>query len=146
METPISVNDFVFLLWDCFFTKGDRANCFNNSSPIVYGRYKGWLEDEDERFSQNFLNRRTAARIVHCFMKIELNIPDEVNILEAEKLQDLYTCRVCVNHIAQVYCKKIMFGQEVEKNGNIVQIFNHLDLLTENQCKQIIERIKFIVR
>lgn len=79
----------------------------------LYGRQKGWLEDEDERFSQSYITRRAAARIIHQFMKIELKIPDLSDISAAEVLTDLYTCRTCANHIAQVFVRGLMEGEEI---------------------------------
>lgn len=108
---------------------------------LEYGRTKGWLEDEDQRFPHNLLNRRTAARILHQFMKIEKNIPDETDISKAEELKDLYTCRVCANHIAQMYVKGIMNACETEFEGQIVTIFNHLELVTEAEALSYIKKI-----
>lgn len=109
---------------------------------FLYGRIRGWLEDEDERFSDNPLTRRTAARIIHQFMKIELQIPDVKDISAAEVLQDLYTCRVCANHIAQIYVRKIMTEREVEHCGKIVLIFDQLGLITEGEALEIVSKIR----
>lgn len=109
---------------------------------LEYGRTKGWLEDEDQRFPDNLLNRRTAARILHQFMRIEKGIPDVPDISRSEGLRDLYTCRICANHIAQIYVRGIMTSVEVEHCGKIVQIFDHMGLVTEKEAVLYISRIK----
>ena len=101
-----TINNFVLSLWNrCGYKTIDE-----NLLPhlLLYGHKRGWLEDSDETNPHKPLDRRTAARIIHQFMKIEMHIPDETDISQAEKLKDLYTCRVCANHIAQVVVKKIM--------------------------------------
>ena len=108
----------------------------------LYGRQKGWLEDEDERFKSELLNKRNAARIIHNFMLKELNIPDSLNIDKAKELLDLYSCRTCANHIAQVYVKDIMTAEEYEYNGTTGLIFNMLKLVSYDEAVEIIGRIK----
>lgn len=125
----ITVQDFIFKLYP-------------QKNAIEYGRKKGWLEDEDERFLDNLLNRRTAARILHQFMRIEKGIPDVPDISKSEELRDLYTCRICANHIAQIYVRGIMNSVEVEHCGKIVQIFDHMGLVTEKEAVLYISRIK----
>ena len=46
---------------------------------------------------------------------------DESDWSAAERLQDLYSCHVCLNHIAQVYVKGIMGGRRED-------LFDHTDL------------------
>lgn len=136
MDDLVHTGEFINLLW----------NTFKESSPepslISYGRTKGWLEDEDQRFSDRSINRRTAARIIHQFMKTELKVPDSIDIRLAEELKDLYTCRVCANHIAQVYVRGIMMAQEIEHEGKIVKIFNHLESLERDQILEIFDKLK----
>ena len=74
----ITIKDFVILL---------------SQKDLAYGHVHGWLEDQDERFCDNLLDRRTAARIFHRYMKIELGVPDLEDISAANVLADLYTCR-----------------------------------------------------
>ena len=112
-----------------------------SQKDLSYGHSRGWLEDQDERFCDNALNRQTAARIVHQFMKIELGVPDLPDITPANVLADLYTCHTCVNHIAQVYLRGIMTAQTVERDGVEHQIFNHLGEITEEEIRFALERI-----
>jgi len=105
----------------------DQANL------LLYAHTRGWLEDQDERFCDKNLNRQTAARIVHQFMKIELGVSDLPDIRPANVLADLYTCHTCVNHIAQVYLRGLMPAQTVERDGVEYKIFNHLEEVTEEE-------------
>ena len=98
---------------------------------LRFGHFRGWLEDADERNPTAPLNRQTAARITHEFLRLELNIPDLQNISPAKKLKDLYTCRVCANHIAQLYCRGIMDADED-------LLFNHLELMTREETNTVI--------
>lgn len=109
---------------------------------LRYGHLHGWLEDQDERFCEKNVNRQTAARILHQFMKIELGVPDLQDISAANVLADLYTCHTCVNHIAQVYLRGIMEAQTVERDGVEYKIFNQVELVSKEEGKFFIEKIK----
>jgi len=54
------------------------------------------------------MDRRHVAKSVHEYLLNTLGEKDEENWDSAKELQDLYDCRVCVTHIAQVYVKGIM--------------------------------------
>ena len=95
-----------------------------SQKDLAYGHSRGWLEDQDERFCDNLLDRRTAARILHRYMKIELGIPDVQDISAANVLADLYTCRACVNDVAQMFVRGIMESCQVERDGEVVEIFD----------------------
>lgn len=132
-----TINNFVLSLWNrCGYKTIDE-----NLLPhlLLYGHKRGWLEDSDETNPHKPLDRRTAARIIHQFMKIEMHIPDETDISQAENLKDLYTCRVCANHIAQVVVKKIM--QPVLAPDEKTYIFDSLAIVTKQEQEQIIKKI-----
>lgn len=133
-----TIGNFVLSLWNkCGYKQIDE----NLLPPLLlYGHKRGWLEDSDETNPQKPLERRTAARIIHQFMKIEMHIPDEKDISKAEILKDLYTCRVCANHIAQVVTKKIM--QPVLAPDEKTYIFDSLALITKKEQEQIIKKIQ----
>ncbi len=157
-NTEITVGDFVAMLWsECGGNSECRAGTecggatpgegsaasFTLGELLRYGHFRGWLEDSDERHPETLLNRQTAARIIHQFMVVELQIPDIADISAAEKLRDLYTCRVCANHIAQVYVRGIMGAHElIDENGQRVLIFNHLGWVTLRHAQKIISTIK----
>ena len=111
------------------------------SNLLLYAHTRGWLEDQDERFCDKNLNRQTAARIFHQFMKIELGVPDLQDISAANVLADLYTCHTCVNHIAQVFLRGIMDAQFIERDGNEYKIFNHLEEMTLEESKNCLKRL-----
>lgn len=132
-----NIGNFVLSLWNrCGYKTIDE-----NLLPhlLLYGHKRGWLEDSDETNPHKPLDRRTAARIIHQFMKIEMHIPDETDISQAENLKDLYTCRVCANHIAQVVVKKIM--QPVLAPDEKTYIFDSLAIVTKQEQEQIIKKI-----
>lgn len=121
-EDIISVGDFVSRLF---------PKALELPELLRYGHFRGWLEDSDERFPDASLNRQTASRIVHMYLLIECGLPDLSDITPAKVLKDLYTCRACANHIAQVYCRGIM---DVLEDS----LFNHLELMTVKEIKKVI--------
>ncbi len=54
------------------------------------------------------LTRLDAAIIIHIFLRDVAGLKDLEDISGAAVLKDLYDCRHCVNHIAQVYLRGIM--------------------------------------
>jgi len=54
------------------------------------------------------LDRKTAAKTIHEYLLNTLAEADEKNWKKAEVLEDLYDCRTCAAHIAQVFVKGIM--------------------------------------
>ena len=148
-DEEITVGEFVEMVWGLRAggggaTLGEVASASLTQSELLrYGHFRGWLEDSDERHPENLLNRQTAARIIHQFMVVELQVPDSADISAAEKLRDLYTCRVCANHIAQVYARRIMGAQElIDENGQRALIFNHLGRVTLRHAQKILSTIK----
>ncbi len=111
---------------------------------LHYGHIAGWLEDQDEMHPAAQIDRRTVARIIHQFMKLELHIPDIPDISSAEVLKDLYTCRVCANHVAQVFAKGFMECEEVTdpSTGTTVQIFNMLAPFSEEETERLVKAIQ----
>ncbi len=160
-NTEITVGEFVEKLWtECGADSecragtecGGAARSEGSAASLTlcellrYGHFRGWLEDSDERHPESMLNRQTAARIIHQFMVVELHVPDSTDISAAEKLRDLYTCRVCANHIAQVYARGIMGAEEVLSGDAAatqpVWIFNHLKRMSYNEAREAMERLR----
>ena len=142
----MTVSFFVSTLWIQFFPEKPLPE----EELLRYAHVRGWIEDQDERFCNESLNRQTAARIVHEFMRIELGVPDLPDFSGANVLADLYTCHACVNHIAQVYLRGIIKSQTVVREGAEYKIFNHLEQLTDEEItflfsqlppKQTLEKI-----
>lgn len=93
-----------------------------SSGYIDYALYKGIIMDYDMTNRSYPIERRAAARIVHEALMTEFLERDEEEWRAAEKLMDLYSCRTCVMHIAQVYVKGIMLGHAnnvFDVRGNI---------------------------
>lgn len=151
-DEEITVGEFVEMVWGLRtgcggVTLGEEASASLTQSELLrYGHFRGWLEDSDERYPESFLNRQTAARIIHQFMVVELHMSDVADISAAEKLRDLYTCRVCANHIAQVYARGIMGAEEVLSSDaaatQSILIFNHLGRMSYREVQKIISSIK----
>ena len=138
----MTVGEFVELLWKEY---REHEEALSRAELLRYGHFRGWLEDSDERQSDSDLNRQTAARIIHQFLLLECGVPDLADISPATNLKDLYTCRVCANHIAQVYLRGIMGAQEYgecEEGGNLIIIFNHLEKVSEKEALEIIKNSK----
>lgn len=105
---------------------------------VSYGYAKGWLEDMDVTGRKLSLSRKAAARIVHQFMRFELRETELLDISPAGELQDLYDCRSCVMHVAQVYCKGIMDGLPF---GEESLIFGMEETVWDDECAEILERL-----
>lgn len=96
------------------------------------------IEPFDKKNMDKVPSRRDIARISHQYMKFILNEPDIVDITSAGKLKDLYDCRICVNHIAQVYLKGIMEGI---KTGTGIEIFDSNQTVSVDEAIIYVERI-----
>ena len=137
-EEIISVGDFISQLFGTH--KKSSGTRIDKSELLRYGHFRGWLEDSDEQHPDSPLNRQTAARIIHMFMLIELGINDLQDITPATALKDLYTCRVCANHIAQIYSRGIMNAQKKEEpdfSDSPALFFNHLALISTKEALEI---------
>lgn len=83
------------------------------------GRKEGWLEAEDEVFKDQPAARKNVARICHMYLLKVLKAND-LDINGAKELKDLYDCRVCANHIAQVYMRGIMDAKNIKRDGEFL--------------------------
>ena len=92
----------------------DTGDVFSN------GLENGWLEFEDKLYHEDEINRKNIARIIHMYLLKVKGIPDLQDISKAGELRDLYDCRVCANHIAQVYLRDIMSAKELSVNGGFL--------------------------
>lgn len=95
---------------------------------------KGLITDFDIRHFGDLIERRHAARIIHNTL-LFLNEQDETAYTLARNLRDLYSCRTCVNHIAQVYEKGIM--EEWESGA-----FGLYEKVTDAEAEDMISRIR----
>ncbi len=107
-----------------------------------YGRNRGWLEEQEILFGERKIERRQAARILHEYLKTELHEKDNEDWQNAMKLQDLFDCRSCVNHVAQMYVKGIMTAYE-EGHSDTVLRFGMRNLIQREEAEEILERVFF---
>lgn len=139
MDDYIDLTYFVDLLWKTYCKTAYCRICKENEVEVLqYGYQRGWLEAQDMCTGQKKPERRDVARIVHQFIKIELMEADEPEWNEAKQLLDLYDCRVCVNHVAQIFCKGIMKEREIHGDK---KVFGMRELLTQAEAKEIIDNI-----
>lgn len=80
------------------------------------------------------VKRQTAAGIVHKYLLDVLKESDEADIRGAYVLKDLFDCRVCVNHVAQVYLKGIM--------GDGSPYFDMDLIVDEAEAADIVKRVE----
>lgn len=110
---------------------------------VDYGRHRGWLEEQDVNLGDGvggsfFLDRRSTARIIHEFLRIEFAIPELRDWSHAHKLKDLYDCRVCAKHVAQMVERNIMPPLETDR-------FMLLRPVSEAELPEIINRINKVI-
>ncbi len=122
----MSLKDFLTLLFESDDVM-DKAHELDIIDKYLY-------EHPDET-----VLRKDAARILHLYMLKVLHMKDEEDILSASVLKDLYDCRVCVNHIAQVYLKGIMKAHEYP--GKLL-IFDSNSELTASEAEEAILNMK----
>lgn len=127
---------FVIAIWNGYLASTPEAKKVipGDGDILSYGWDKGWLEEQDILWADRLIERRNAARIVHEFLRIELREQDERDIRKANVLTDLYDCKVCANHIAQVYLKGIMPSKEPAR-------FQLLMKIDENEMHDIVRKM-----
>ncbi len=103
-----------------------------------YGYKTGWLEDMDITGPNEPLLKKNAARIIHEFMRLELQEPDTDAVSCANILRDLYDCRVCAKHVMQVYAKGIMDGYYA---SDTLYLFGMNEPVRKIELDEIISRI-----
>lgn len=104
------------------------------SGYMDYALHKGIIEGYDIGNKDYPIERRAAARITHKALLIEVGERDEDEWSAANTLQDLYTCRTCVIHIAQMYVKGIMLS----RNNNIFDVKGRVSY---SEALSIVERM-----
>lgn len=98
------------------------------------GMERGWLEERERLEAEKPIERRMAAKIIHEFLRRECGEADEADWGAAGRLKDLYDCRTCVNHVAQVYAKGIMTGLSED-------VFGMREGLRTEEAAEIAERM-----
>ena len=104
---------------------------------------EGWVCAEDAHDADRPLTRRTAARILHEYVRLVKGLEDLADISEAGCLRDLYDCRICVNHIAQVYLRGLMDAIKIPGiSDHGFFIFDHKREVSEEEAEEILARLK----
>ena len=110
---------------------------YKTMNYLDYGYHLGWLTDLDINNADTPLLRKDTARIIHEFLRLELQVPDIDDVSSANKLRDLYDCRVCAKHVMQVYARGIMDGFHIT---DTLYIFGMNETLTISEMHTIISR------
>lgn len=138
----ITIEGFVALLADRIQT---LHSCTEASTDLLDTCFqRGWLEPADLSERKLPLEKRRAARIVHAFLRRELGEADEEDFGAAAGLSDLYDCRVCVNHVAQVYVKGILQAAgnvSGQGAGDADLVFGMQQLVSQEEAERVIARI-----
>ncbi len=71
-------------------------------------RLAGWLEEQDILNADKPLERRNLARILHEYLRRVRGVRDLPDITPDYELKDLFDCRICADHIAQVVLRGLM--------------------------------------
>lgn len=131
-DSVISIEEFVQRVTVGGGMLSSSADC------VEYGYHSGWLEAQDVAGRKAVLQRKTAARILHEFLRRECQEVDEIDGSPAYRLQDLFDCRVCAGHIIQVYMKGIM---EDKKTADGVLVFGTEDEVSLKEAENVLERV-----
>lgn len=105
---------------DDFIRELCKATGEDYSDVYIRGRRAGWLEEADQLYPDAAIYRKNVARILHQYLLKVKNIPDIGDISEAYKLKDLFDCRICANHVAQVYLRGLMSAKNLMKEGEFL--------------------------
>ena len=112
-------------------------NMENMESICSIGRNQGWLEEQDTVDLTKQLDRRSCARILHMYRMKVLGIKDVEDITSAYELRDIFDCRICTNHIAQIVLSNIM--EPVTLGG--LRIFDVYGEVSEEEARRYISHL-----
>lgn len=101
------------------------------------------IDNQDYLHPDDYITRKAAARIIHHTLLYLLDEMDIRDIRPANVLVDLYDCRTCVLHIAQVYCKGIMKSKMIKdkSSGKTYEIFDMNSGIDHEEMNQILSKI-----
>ena len=105
---------------DDFIRELCKATGEEYSDVYIRGRRAGWLEEADQLYPDAAISRKNVARILHQYLLRARGVADIGDISQAYKLKDLFDCRVCANHVAQVYLRGIMDAKNLMKEGEFL--------------------------
>ncbi len=101
-----------------------------------------WIEPQDLTDSSATLKRIDAARIIHLYIREVRKTADLPDISGAEILKDLYDCRVCVNHIAQVFLRGYMDAVSIPSGKESTLIFDSQSPVKKSDMLAIISNFR----
>ena len=115
----MTVRDFYILL-------------FGDFEKTVFEAHLGELLSYSSA-AEEVLERRTAAYMVHKYL-LDVKKEDDIeDISPVFMLKDIYECRVCVPHIAQVFMKGIMTARD--------SLFGVRKPIEEEEAAEIVRRV-----
>ncbi|MGN0424526.1 MAG: rhodanese-like domain-containing protein [Acetatifactor sp.] len=104
----------------------------------------GVLEEIDLIEIHRPILRGSAARILHLYLKKIRRETDLEEWHRAKHLADLYDCRTCVQHIAQVVEKGIMEPDTLQTSEGDRLVFSGRRSMTENEAQRICRRAIYV--
>lgn len=133
--SSVTVEYFIGAIWAGYLKNaGDESAPCSVDEIMESGRDAGWLEEQDILWKDRMIERRNAARIIHEFLRLKCGETDENDWRKAEKLTDLYDCKACAKHVAQVYLKGIMPAKDKKR-------FQLLQKVDEDELAEFIYRM-----
>ena len=123
-KASVSLQEFLTLL-----LKSDDA--------INDAHVSGLIDLYMSEHADDMILRKDAAKILHLYLKNIRQVKDEEDISPAAVLKDLYDCRVCADHIAQVFIKGIMKGHDYP--GGLI-IFDPNVEITDAEAREAISK------
>ena len=109
-----------------------------NEEALDKARTLGLIDMSDTGHPEKNVVRKKAAKILHMYLLNVMHVKDEDDISPASIMKDLYDCRVCVNHIAQVYLKGIMKAHEYP--GGLILFDSDVEI-TEAEVKEALDNL-----
>ena len=131
----VSVREFVEGLLRCAKEAGipeRMGTAFNDEALIAAG-----IDPEAEE-----LVRLDAAILLHKYLEEVPGTEELSDISAAAELADLYDCRKCVNHIAQVYLRGLMDPVTYHvPSGRMLKLFDAKRPVAREEADDILTRL-----
>ena len=82
------------------------------------------------------MTRGDLAKMIHLYIKNVKGINDLNDISKAAVLKDLYDCRICVDHIAQVYLRGLVDAFFIPQGEGGFYIFDSRRLVSREEYEE----------
>ncbi|MCR4793174.1 MAG: hypothetical protein K5871_10505 [Lachnospiraceae bacterium] len=152
MEDTLTKLQFITMLCDEAAGEASDDNSPENAEalpevlshePVLKKAFdEGWIEARDIPECTWPIKRKDAARILHMYMQRIRGASDLADISPAGVLLDLYDCRTCVNHIAQVFLHGWMDEVIIPSGEKTVRIFDSEASVKKAELLDIKRRIR----